>query len=222
MISWATFAAVFALFFATHSLPVRPPVKAYVVRKMGSRGFTAAYSALSLVMLGLLIWAAGHAPFVGLWGEASWHRPVVWLGMLITCLILAMAIGRPNPFSFGGRNNAAFDPAASGIVGYMRHPLLVALALWALLHLLMNGDLAHVLLFGTLSLFALLGQGLVDLRKKREFGAEQWVEMRNELRQQRRRPAFTTHSILRLCAGLIVYLILVALHPLVIGQPVLF
>nr|WP_299880523.1 NnrU family protein [uncultured Sulfitobacter sp.] len=41
-----------------------------------------------------------------------------------------MSLGRPNPFSFGGSRNAQFDPAHPGLVRFMRHPLLVALALW--------------------------------------------------------------------------------------------
>ncbi len=222
MISWATFAGAFVLFFATHTIPVRPPVKRYIVKHVGSRGFTAAYSSLSLVMLAFLIWATQRAPYVVLWTEAPWHRSVVWLGMLIACLIVAASIGRPNPFSFGGGTNKVFDPSSPGIVGYFRHPLLVALALWGILHLIVNGDLAHVVLFGTLSLFAILGQRIVDMRKKRDLGAEEWTELLLQTRQQRGVQRLSWGGFKIICAGVIVFLILVALHPIVIGQPVLF
>ncbi|ABG31319.1 NnrU family protein [Roseobacter denitrificans] len=221
MSGWLTFAGVFALFFATHSIPVRPPVKKRLVRHLGAKGFTTAYSALSLCILALLIWAAGQAPFVLLWAEAAWHRPAILVGMLAACLILAASIGQPNPFSFGGRDNDAFDPTDCGIIGYMRHPLLSVLALWALLHVLANGDLAHVLLFGTLGLFAYVGPRIIDARNRRDMGAEAWEALVGETRRQRRIRVPSPAMMLRLGAGVILYLVLVFLHPVVIGVPVL-
>jgi uncharacterized membrane protein len=221
MNSWLAFAGVFALFFATHSIPVRPPVKRRLVNLIGPRGFTATYSALSLMMLALLIRAAQQAPFVLLWAEAPWHRPVIWLGMLIACLILALSIGRPNPFSFGGRNNDRFDPENPGIIGYLRHPLLGVLALWAILHLMMNGDIAHVLLFSVLSLFAIIGHRIVDMRKRRELGADAWARLLSEARKHRQFRPPSRGTIIRICAGGIAYLLLVFLHPIVIGAAVI-
>ena len=220
MSGWLTFAGAFALFFATHSIPVRPPVKKQLVKLLGARGFTLAYSALSLLILALLIRAAQQAPFVQLWGEAPWHRPVIWVGMLAACLILTVSVGQPNPFSFGGRNNETFDPSASGIVGYLRHPLLSVLALWALLHVLANGDLAHVLLFGTLGGFAFAGPWIIDARKKRDMGAQTWHALVRDTRQQRHLQLPSRATLLRLCVGVIVYLVLVLLHPAFIGAPV--
>lgn len=220
MNGWLTFAGTFVLFFASHSIPVRPPIKRHLVRYVGARGFTIVYSALSLLMLALLIWGARQASFLLLWSEAPWHRPMVWLGMFATCLIFALSIGRPNPFSFGGRNNDKFDPSKPGIVGYLRHPLLTALALWALMHMLANGDLAHVLLFGTLTCFALVGRRILDMRKRRELGPEHWARLWSETRQQRQMLQPTRDTVLRIGAGVIAYSILVALHPVVIGRPI--
>ncbi len=220
MSGWLIFAGIFTLFFATHSIPVRPPIKRRLVKHIGAVGFTITYSALSLLMLALLIWGARQAPIVPLWSEAPWHRPVVWLGMFAASLILAVSVGRPNPFSFGCRNNDTFDPSYPGIVGFLRHPLLFALALWAGLHVLANGDLAHVLLFGTLSFFALAGRRIVDLRKKRELGSEHWAQLWSKTRKQRRVQQPSRNTILRIGAGVIAYLVLVALHPIVIGLPV--
>ena len=217
---WLTFAGVFALFFATHSIPVRPLVKRHLVNILGSNGFTAAYSMLSILMLVLLIWATRNAPFVLLWSQAPWHRPVVWLGMLVVCLILGVSLGRPNPFSFGGRANETFNPAAGGIIGYVRHPLLVGLALWAALHLLINGDLAHVILFGTLSVFAVFGQRTVDMRKQRVLGPEHWQRLLSETRKACGLQLPSRATVLRIFVGVLVYVLLVALHPAIIGRSV--
>ena len=159
---WSGFALAFVAFFLGHSVPVRPPFRPILVRVLGAAGFGLAYSALSVAILTWLIVAAERAPFVPVWNWMPWQNHLVLAIMLPVCLIVALSIGRPNPFSFGGARNAAFDPARPGIVRLDRHPFLVALALWSGAHLVANGDLAHVLLFGTFFVFALFGRRLVD------------------------------------------------------------
>jgi uncharacterized membrane protein len=98
---------------------------------LGPRGFTLTHSALSLAAFVRGIGAAGRAPFVTLWDWAAWHVYVPFVTLLPVCLVLTPAISRPNPFSFGGARNADFDPARPSIIRLYRHPLLLALALWA-------------------------------------------------------------------------------------------
>src|SRR5210317_523192 len=97
-LGWLEFALAWAAFFATHSLPLRPPVRLWLRARLGTRGFTLAYSALSLAALVWLIGAAGRAPFVTLWNWAAWQVHVPLVLMLPVCLIVALAVGRPNPF----------------------------------------------------------------------------------------------------------------------------
>lgn len=217
--SWLGFAGVFALFFATHSIPVRPGVKSRITARIGRRGFTIGYSILSIATLGLLIRAADEAPFVELWPQMVWQRHVVHLGMLAVCLILAFAIARPNPFSFGGARNDSFDPNRPGIVRLTRHPVLLALALWAGLHLLPNGDLAHVLMFGVLGSFAVAGRAQINRRKRREMGAASWQGLDAKMSKTPwlQAPASWGSAALRLLAGVAAFVTLLLLHPVVIG-----
>lgn len=217
--SWSAFTLVFVAFFVTHTIPVRPAVKARLQGVLGVRGFTTAYSALSLFMLGLLIAAAKSAPFIELWSQAHWQRYVVLVGMFFVCLIAAFAIGRPNPFSFGGAHNDRFDPARAGIVRLTRHPLLLALALWAGLHLLPNGDVAHVILFGIFLGFALLGRWIIDRRKKRQMGAAVWHALKAGTAQAPLvAPAGSRGVILlRALVAIGAFLVLLLLHEPVIG-----
>jgi len=46
MVGWFEYAAAFTVFFISHSVPVRPRIRARLVALMGARGFTLAYSAL--------------------------------------------------------------------------------------------------------------------------------------------------------------------------------
>lgn len=61
---WAEYSLAFAIFSLSHSVPVRPPVWPRLVVQLAQRGFTLAYSALSLAVLAWLIGAAGRAPYV--------------------------------------------------------------------------------------------------------------------------------------------------------------
>jgi uncharacterized membrane protein len=184
---------------------------------LGRRGFTLAYSVLSLAALTWLIVAADRAPLVPLWTWAPWQLYVPLVAMLAVCLILGLAIARPNPFSFGGARNDLFDPARPGIVRLHRHPLLLALALWAAAHAVPNGDLAHLILFGTFAVFATFGTRLVDRRRQREMG-ETWQELRSDVaRAPLWPPSLTGENALRLVAGLLLYATLIWLHTAVIG-----
>ncbi|KGF66882.1 NnrU family protein [Hoeflea sp. BAL378] len=216
MNGWGEFIAAYGLFLASHAIPVRPPVKPYLTARLGKAGFSLAYSVLSIAVLVWLIMAAGRAPYVEISPRAPWQALVTLVAMIAACMILALAAFRPNPFSFGGRRNADFDPARPGIVGWLRHPFLAALALWAAGHAAPNGDLAHGILFGGFALFALLDMRLIDRRRKREMGADRWLELRQAAREGRSL-APDAAAIARLTAGLVLLCVLIWLHPHVIG-----
>ncbi|MEI4234865.1 NnrU family protein [Roseovarius sp. D22-M7] len=214
---WVEFAAAYTVFFLSHSIPVRPPVRPLLQARLGRAGFTVAYSVLSLAVLAWLIVAAGRAPYVPLWGWAPWQNHVVLTVMLPVCLILGLSIARPNPFSFGGARNHRFAPRHPGIVRWTRHPLLVALALWAGAHVVPNGDLAHVILFGTFAAFAGLGGRLIDRRKRREMGGD-WDRLRDAARAAPTvSEPISLATAMRLAAGIALYVGLIGLHPYLFG-----
>jgi len=213
---WGEFVAAYGAFFASHAIPIRPPVKPYLIARLGRAGFSLAYSMLSIAVLVWLIVAAGRAPYIEIWPRAPWQSHVTLAAMVAACGILALAAFRPNPFSFGGWRNETFDPERPGVIGWIRHPFLAALALWAAGHMAPNGDLAHVALFGGFALFALLGMSLIDRRRRREMGADRWSELRRAARAGRSlSPDAATFARLAACLALLATLIW--LHPHVIG-----
>lgn len=171
--TWAEFFGAFIIFMASHRIPTAPATKARLQARLGARGFTIAYSTLSTLLLAWLIVAAGNAPFVPLWDQAGWQRWLVNLAMPVALALAVYGVGVPNPLSFGGFK-AGFDPDRPGIAGVLRHPLLWALALWSGAHLLANGDLAHVLLFGSFTAFAVFGMVAIDRRNQRVMGPDGW------------------------------------------------
>ncbi|CTQ63354.1 NnrU family protein [Roseibium album] len=214
---WINYTAAFAVFFASHMVLVRPPVRPVLVRFLTPRGFSAAYSLLSLAILWWMIEAAQAAPYVELWSWEPWQNWVPIIAMLPACLIAAFGVAVPNPFSFGGAHNERFDPQRPGIVRWMRHPILVALFLWSIAHLVPNGNLAHAILFGAFAIFSLLGMKLIDRRRKREMG-EDWSRQLNAARAahltQLSNPGGT---LIRLLVGLFAYVGLAHLHPYFAG-----
>ena len=223
--SWAEFCAAFAVFLLSHAIPARPRVRAALIAALGERWFLVVYSIVALAVLAWLIVAAGRAPFVELWPFETWQMWAPNLVLPLVCVLAAFGVGAANPLSFGGNPNRAFDPAQPGIVGVVRHPLLWAIGLWAGAHLVPNGDLAHVVLFGFFVVMALLGMVIIDRRKQRQLGRERWAMLAANtsfvpfvaLLAGRWRPRSLTIDLKRLAIGLAVWLTLLLAHAPVIG-----
>ena len=223
MAGFGEFTAAFAAFLLSHALPVRPAVRGRLAARLGEGGFLLLYSLVSLAALAWLVGAAGRAPYLPIWDPAPWQRWAPNLAMPAACLLAAYALGAPNPLSFGG-TAAGFDPARPGIAGVSRHPLLLAIALWAATHAVANGDLAHLLLFGSFGAFALLGMAMIDRRQRRRRGEAAWQRLAANtslwpfaaLIEGHWRPQGAP-SLWRLGAGVALWAVLLHAHAAVIG-----
>lgn len=224
---WAEFVLALLLFFGSHAVPARPPVRRRLVAALGLRGYLVAYSLLSVVLLGWLVVASARAPFVPLWDYAAWQAWVPNIAMPVVCVLLVLGLSSPNPLSMSAVRGAAFDPARPGIVALVRHPVLWAALLWALAHLVPNGDLAHVILFGLLALLAGGGMLIFDRRQRRRLGEEEWARLAAHSSNLPFRGLRGSGGIAlpggadvwRLAAALLLYALLLLAHEPVIGVP---
>lgn len=217
---WSEFVAVFAGFYVLHSVPVRPPVRPWLVARLGHAGFGIAYSLLSLVMLAALFVSVDRAPHVPLWPEPPGSHWLVLAAMTAAGLILTFGLFRPNPLSFGGTRNAVFDPRNPGLLRWVRHPVLAAFFLWSSAHLTVNGDVAHAVMFGSFAGFALYGMRIIDRRRRREVGDEVW---RRTVAQMRAAPvSLPRDAVLRAAGALAAVVVLILLHPWFAGVGVLW
>jgi uncharacterized membrane protein len=91
---------------------------------------------LSFVALGLMIWGYRSADVVMLWQPPAALRHVNNALMLIAVVMIGMGNSK-------GR-----------LGGLMRHPMLTSVVIWSVAHLLVNGDLASLILWGGLGLWA--------------------------------------------------------------------
>ncbi len=216
MAGWGIFIAALTVFLLSHAIPVRPPVRGWLIDAMGRRFYFAAYSLLSVAVLIWLIIAAANAPYVEVIPPAQALRWVPMLVMPLVCWLAVAGLSIENPFSFGGMGTRRFDPECPGILRTTRHPILAALMLWAAAHLVANGSLSHVILFGLFAGFALMGMALIDRRKAREMGPE-WVRLsRNTARLSLRAPRPWPGPWVWVSA-VAAYAVLLVLHPLVTG-----
>lgn len=128
------------IFLGVHSVRiVAPGWRDARIASGGEGAFKGAYSLLSAIGLVLIVWGYGKAweTPVLLWDPPVWTRLVAALLMLLSFVALgvyALPAGRLKPI--------------------LKHPMLLAVKIWALAHLLANGDLASVVLLGAFLLWA--------------------------------------------------------------------
>ncbi|WP_374655579.1 NnrU family protein [Dongia sp.] len=222
--AWSEFAAALGVFFCSHAIAASRRLRGLAIGMVGQPVYQAVYSLLSLALLYWLIVAARRAPYVALWDAAGWQYLVPLAAMPIVCVLVACGIKVANPFSLGGHADG-FAPAAPGIAGVTRHPLLWALALWSMAHIVPNGDLAHVLLFGLFAVYAALGALMLDVRRRRVMGEAQWGALSAQtswfpgtaLIAGRWRPRWHELPLCRILLGLALYAILLLLHETITG-----
>ncbi len=128
------------LFLGVHSVRiVAEPWRTHFIAARGANAWKGLYTLISLLGLGLLVWGYGLARQqpVLLWPSPRWTRHVAALLTLPAFVILL----------------AAYVPG-NHIKARLHHPMVLAVKLWALAHLLANNTMADVLLFGSFLVWA--------------------------------------------------------------------
>ncbi len=206
-----------AAFMAAHSATNIPPIRDRLMARLGKAGFYGAYSVLSTVLLAWVVAAAIDAPAVILWEQRPWMRWAPSLVMPLAWQLWVIGLTSRNPFSIGA-GGKGFDPARPGILRLTRHPVVWGLGLWAAAHLVPNGHLAGLVLFGPLLAMSALGPRILDAKRKRSLGEEQWRSLAEPLDGAVDwRALLAEVGVIRILAGLALVPALMVLHPLVIG-----
>jgi len=128
------------LFAAAHAVPMFPAFRTRLARAMGEGGVKGLVALGVGIGFALMIWGYGAAREEGgiiLWDPPLWTRHLAVLLMLPALIMLAAAYTPP------GRLKAA-----------LKHPMLASVKLWAVAHLVANGTLADLVLFGGLLAWA--------------------------------------------------------------------
>ncbi|MBI3154989.1 MAG: NnrU family protein [Burkholderiales bacterium] len=140
------------LFLGMHSVRiVAEPWRRAMIARLGEGAWKGAYSLLSAAGLALIVFGYGQARLepVALWDPPVAMRHLASLLTLVAFLLLA----------------AAYVPG-NQIKSRLHHPMVLGVKTWALAHLLANGTLADLLLFGGFLLWAVADFRAARLRDR--------------------------------------------------------
>jgi uncharacterized membrane protein len=176
------------VFLGVHTIATRRPLRADLIARLGEGPYKGLYSLASLVGFALIVWGFSRYRAEGL--IAVWTPPV-WAPHVTIALMW---------FAFVAL--ACMNPAPGRIRGWLRHPMLVAIKIWALAHLIANGDLGGILLFGSFLAWAVYDR--IAVKRRGDLGAA-------------RAAAFTRADGVALVVGTLAYVAMIFLHPWLIG-----
>lgn len=216
------------LFVGGHLLLSSAPLRSRLIGALGAKGFQGIYSLVAAGGLAAMIYGWIAAPYVELWAPAPAARLVPLLAMPVALVLLVAGFTTPNPTAVAQDQRLAEGAAPRGIVAVTRHPGLWSFALIGASHVPPNGDLATVLLFGSVALLAIAGMFHIDRRRKaadpqgwERFAARTSLVPFAALLAGRVRPSFGAMDGMRVLAGLALYAGLLFAHPYLFGVAVL-
>jgi uncharacterized membrane protein len=181
-----------ALFFGVHTLTTRRTARAQVIEMLGESGYKIAYSLVSAAGIALIVWGFGHyraTGWINVWEPPTAFKHITVALMLPAAILVVAAYLR-------GR-----------IYTTLKHPMLTGIKLWAAAHLLANGDLGSIILFGSFLGWAVYDR--ISLKHRPDAGAPPIPV------------GGPTNDLIAIAVGTVAYLALAfAFHPVVIGVPV--
>src|SRR5689334_5955286 len=141
------------LFLGVHTLTTQRKLRDRLVVSWGEGGYKIAYSLVSAVGLALIVWGFAHYRASGMWPVWNPPRALKHLNVLLmlpaSILVVAAYIR--------GR-----------IYATLKHPMLAGVKLWAFGHLLANGDLGGIILFGSILAWAVFDR--ISLKRRADAG----------------------------------------------------
>jgi uncharacterized membrane protein len=174
------------LFAVLHLVPAVPAAKVAMKARTGERAYGMVYGLASVVAIVLIVIGWRNASFIPVYEPPSWGRHGNFGFTFVAFLFLGI-------FLFRGKWRQI-----------TRFPMGIAVVIWAVGHLLANGDWASIILFG-----GLMGYGLLHIALGVANGVRPTAEVR------------AGHDLMAMLVGLALYAAMTQLHPVVTGVPVL-
>jgi len=179
------------VFIGTHVFVTYRDHRAALIKWIGEWPYKGLFSVLSIVGVALIVWGFARyraTGWIDVWYPPTWtrHVTVALMWPAIICV------------------TAAYFPG--DIKRRLKHPMLVGVKLWAFAHLLTNGDLGSIVLFGSILAWAVYDR--ISLKHRTDSGSPP-IPIGGR-----------TNDIIAIIVGTILYVALgLVFHPLVIGVP---
>jgi len=198
MVGLAVMILGLALFLGVHTLPAQRELRGRAITAMGEGGYKSAYALVSVLGIVLIAWGFAHyraAGMIDVWEGSVSPKTLAILKHITIALMLPAVILVAAAFLRGHIYTA------------LKHPMLAGVKLWAAAHLLANGDLGSIILFGSFVGWAVFDR--ISLKRRSDPGA----------------PSIPVggwgNDVIAVAVGIVAYLALAfAFHPVVIGVPV--
>ena len=181
------------LFLGAHTLTTARELRAGLIAATGESGYKIGYALISLAGLALVVWGFAQYRATGLipiWSppRALKHLNIALMLPAVILVVAAYLRGR--------------------IYKAVKHPMLAGVKLWAFGHLLANGDLGGIILFGSFLGWAVYDR--ISLKRRADPGGPPIPV------------GGISNDLIAIGVGIIVYLALAfAFHPVVLGIPVM-
>jgi uncharacterized membrane protein len=181
------------LFLGVHTLTTQRELRARVIASSGEGGYKIGYALVSLLGLTLIVWGFAHYRATG-WIDV-WYPPKAFKHITVALMLPAVIL-------------VVASYIRGRIYTTLKHPMLAGVKLWAAAHLLANGDLGSIILFGSFLGWAVFDR--ISLKHRADSGA----------------PPIPVggpgNDLIAVAVGIVAYLALAfAFHPVVIGVAVI-
>jgi uncharacterized membrane protein len=179
-----------ALLLGSHTFVTFRAERAAAVARLGQGAYKALFALVSLIGLVLIIWGFAQyraAGWVNVWYPPPWTRHVT-VALMWPAMILVVA-----SYSRGR------------IYARLKHPFLAGVKLWAVAHLISNGDLGSIVLFGSVLAWSVYDR--ISLKRRSDAGAPN-IPLGG-----------ARNDVIAIVLGTLIYLAFGFLHPYIIGAP---
>ena len=181
------------IFLGAHTLTTRRDLRARVIASTGEGTYKIVYSLVSAIGLALIVWGFARYRATG-WIDV-WQPPVAMRHIAVALMLPAVIM-------------VVASYIRGRIYTTLKHPMLAGVKLWAAAHLLANGDLGSIILFGSFLAWAVYDR--ISLKRRTDAGAPPIPV------------GGVTNDLIAVAVGVVAYLALAfAFHPVVIGVPVI-
>jgi uncharacterized membrane protein len=166
--------AAVATFLAIHFLVSGTTLRDRITGAIGEGAYMGLFSLASIASLIWIIIAFGQArgspQNVSFWGIGHANRDPAIVLVLLAFLLAVPGLLTNSPTRVRGDSQVDNPNAVNGMTRITRHPFLWGVAVWAVAHLLANGRLADLILFGGLLVVAIFGPLSIDAKRTRVLG----------------------------------------------------
>jgi uncharacterized membrane protein len=173
LIALASLALATLAFVGSHFL-LSHPLRLRLVQNLGETGFTIVYSIVAaLTLLWVVVSWREADQWTPLWIAPGWWWPVASGLMLLASVLLVGSLARNPAFPHPGVEPKAVRPA-TGVFAITRHPMNMAFALWALVHLSLWWSPRNLIVAAGILVLA-VGGSIGQDAKKRAVQGQSWI-----------------------------------------------